>query len=72
MSELCYCTDLQKVTHIKNLLVLLAEKYLNILTFIVRLNLSITQDFSSISVERAQLVVLHLCYKTRGLCLPTS
>ena len=52
MNELHYCSHLQvSQVHQHIFFVLLAEKYLNIFSLIVLLNLSITQDFSSFSVE---------------------
>ena len=50
-NESYYCTDPQGSMYINIFLVLLAEKYLNIFSLIVLLNLWITQDFSSFSVE---------------------
>ena len=52
MNELYYYTDLQ-VGHVHQQIffVLLAEKYLNIFSLIVLLNLSITQDFLRFFVE---------------------
>ena len=49
MNELYYGTS--KSSTSTNFLVLLAQKYLNIFSLIVLLNLSITQDFSSLYVD---------------------